>query len=653
MRAIVAISRCDRFVRLLRRKAQADGDFRVTLLGTASPAAAGQPLSVRATLVEAGGQVLLFDAGRGRFRSAWARSKVPIGRIGVLFLNAFSLRPYLRHSGCLADGVARARSSGGGQQPFRVIGPTGTKELMANLEKAYALDVKIRTEDEKLSAGKGIAVVAEDFQADGVVYEKDGREGDGLRSGSRRRHQAGFRLPHRLQWTFGGHFRATNAPTQPQRLSNTAPARDPVDPRGRDSARPRAGLGAFRQGHPRSSPPVRRMSGGVFAEAKPKLAAYTHLGFSSATSRCQRRRVDDVVAQTARRTYGGPLEVGEDLTSLRDRRHRDRAPVEAIVPTARYHAHRLRVGPAKPRLDNAPDAHLFAGKKIKIRLTALVSSAGHRPFAFSPSLPTARALVCSTSESGAFTRWRFGGLRTSRAFSNRLPEWSHADVRSPARPDHEKRASKRFMRRRAARICDAPPPRPIWPNAFSRPAAQGQTSFEALVAAAADQIQGRDSALSRELITGILMCGRLFWRAAKGARSGRPEWSYALLRACSAIITSAVPPKIMLMPTSRPERPGPPSPAGSMKIITARAKSTMAADQHPFPAARQLLTVLERIHDGEDAFEHEKKAISNNVSENRSASPGSRAAREPARGGEQGGDERPPEAGRPARPRRS
>src|SRR5262249_56660235 len=58
-------------------------------------------------------------------------------------------------------------------KPFHVIGPTGAKDLMANLQKAYALDIKIRLEDEKLSPD-GVAVLAEDFDHDGVVYEKNG-----------------------------------------------------------------------------------------------------------------------------------------------------------------------------------------------------------------------------------------------------------------------------------------------------------------------------------------------------------------------------------------------------------------------------------------------------------------------------------------------
>jgi ribonuclease Z len=54
-----------------------------------------------------------------------------------------------------------------------VIGPTGAKELMANLARAYAADVRIRIADQKLPA-EGAAVTAEEFSADGVVYERNG-----------------------------------------------------------------------------------------------------------------------------------------------------------------------------------------------------------------------------------------------------------------------------------------------------------------------------------------------------------------------------------------------------------------------------------------------------------------------------------------------
>ena len=57
--------------------------------------------------------------------------------------------------------------------PYRVIGPTGARELIENLERAYALDIKIRVADEKLPLS-GIATEVTEFDRDGVVYEKNG-----------------------------------------------------------------------------------------------------------------------------------------------------------------------------------------------------------------------------------------------------------------------------------------------------------------------------------------------------------------------------------------------------------------------------------------------------------------------------------------------
>ena len=54
-----------------------------------------------------------------------------------------------------------------------------------------------------------------------------------------------------------------------------------------------------------------REAGMVFAQTKPKLAAYTHL-VMLASDKVPPPTVDDLIAET-RQTYDGPLEVGEDL----------------------------------------------------------------------------------------------------------------------------------------------------------------------------------------------------------------------------------------------------------------------------------------------------------------------------------------------------
>jgi ribonuclease Z len=55
-------------------------------------------------------------------------------------------------------------------------------------------------------------------------------------------------------------------------------------------------------------------AGLVFAQTKPKLAAYTHIVLLGG-ERSPPPTIDDIVAET-RKTYSGPLAVGEDLMAF-------------------------------------------------------------------------------------------------------------------------------------------------------------------------------------------------------------------------------------------------------------------------------------------------------------------------------------------------
>src|SRR5712671_6008371 len=88
------------------------------------------------------------DAGRGATIRLY-QLKLPIWRIDVQFLTHYHSDhttgiPDLWLTGWLESHYGRCR------KPFRVIGPLGAKKLMSHLEQAYALDTKIRMEDEKL-----------------------------------------------------------------------------------------------------------------------------------------------------------------------------------------------------------------------------------------------------------------------------------------------------------------------------------------------------------------------------------------------------------------------------------------------------------------------------------------------------------------------
>src|SRR6476620_4518141 len=152
---------------------KADSDFKVTLLGTGTPI----PIPDRfgpSTLVEAGNQKLLFGAGRGatiRLRqiSATKGTGMIMTKINALFLTHF----HSDHTLGIPDLWLTGWLGNSRKEPFRLIGPVGAKSLMTNLENAYALDIKIRLEDEKLPP-EGIATVVEEFEKDGVVYDRDG-----------------------------------------------------------------------------------------------------------------------------------------------------------------------------------------------------------------------------------------------------------------------------------------------------------------------------------------------------------------------------------------------------------------------------------------------------------------------------------------------
>jgi ribonuclease Z len=127
----------------------AQSDFKVTLLGTGAPGPSIDRFGP-STLVEAGNQKLLFDAGRGatiRLRQL----DIPIVRLDRLFITYFHSDhvvgiPDLWLTGLLPAGGSR-------MQPFQIGGPTGTEALMSGPEQAYAADLKMRAAFGYPSAG--------------------------------------------------------------------------------------------------------------------------------------------------------------------------------------------------------------------------------------------------------------------------------------------------------------------------------------------------------------------------------------------------------------------------------------------------------------------------------------------------------------------
>ena len=149
----------------------ADGaeEIKVHLLGTGSPVPSIDRFSM-STLVEAGGQRLLFDMGRGVTIRLW-QLQIPLGSVDAHFIthmhsDHLSGLSDLWLTGWLQSPYARRN------KPMVIYGPRGTEAMMRNLRQAFAEDIRIRTEDEHFPEA-GIASDAHDVQP-GVVYEKDG-----------------------------------------------------------------------------------------------------------------------------------------------------------------------------------------------------------------------------------------------------------------------------------------------------------------------------------------------------------------------------------------------------------------------------------------------------------------------------------------------
>jgi len=284
--------------------ASAQDVFRVTLLGTGTPTPTPQRFGP-GTLVEVGNQKLLFDAGRG-IPIRFVQLRIPMASIDALFITHYhsdhvSGIPDLWLTGWLPAG-------GGRKQPFRVIGPTGAQELMANLERSYSADIRIRIADQKLPAA-GSSISTQEFSSDGVVYE-----------------QAGVRVTA-FEVDHGDDIK----PAYGYRIDyNGRSALISGDTRFSENLI-RNGMGVDLLVHAiAGSKPellqdivVRRIldhhtlppaAATVFNRTKPKLAVYTHFVLQR-TSTVPPPTVEDIIAET-RRTYSGPLQAGEDLMSF-------------------------------------------------------------------------------------------------------------------------------------------------------------------------------------------------------------------------------------------------------------------------------------------------------------------------------------------------
>lgn len=278
----------------------------VVLLGTGSPAPRIDRFGP-ATLVRAGSEVLLFDAGRGASQRLW-QLRVPLGELTCVFLTHLHSDHVVGLPDVWLTGFLPA-PFGRRAKPLQVRGPAGTSAMMTALRTAFEWDLRVRTDGAE-QGESGVAVDAQDI-AQGVVLQRNGVKVTAFTvdHGEHLRPALGYRVDYR------GRSVVLSGDTRPSdNLVQVAKGADVVVHEvfaapteliaASDIARTIAGY--------HSSP---EQAGKVFERIRPRLAVFTHVALFTNDAARPALGVEDITAR-ARATYAGPLVVGEDLMTI-------------------------------------------------------------------------------------------------------------------------------------------------------------------------------------------------------------------------------------------------------------------------------------------------------------------------------------------------
>lgn len=282
-------------------------DLRVMLLGTAGgPTMHAHRLGI-STVVEAGPEKLLFDAGRSTTTGMERMSVNPAEVTKVFLTHLHSDHVISLPELMISPWASRAR-----KVPLEVWGPTGTRSMMEHFERALSFDIHIRRDvDEKFPA-EGIRVVTTEIKP-GVVYEANGVKvtaflvdhapivpaygfridyrgrsvvlsGDTRPSANLVKHSVGVDLLiHELTWSKDDpRFQGPADEIIPWMMLTHGQAR------------------AIAEHHTDAT-----QAGEIFKKVRPRLAVFSHYGGNPKK-----------LLPRVRKNYAGPVEFGEDLMTI-------------------------------------------------------------------------------------------------------------------------------------------------------------------------------------------------------------------------------------------------------------------------------------------------------------------------------------------------
>jgi len=280
----------------------------VTLLGTGSPIPSVDRFG-NSTLVEVPGLRLVFDVGRGAPIRLWQK-QIPLGTINAHFLTHLHSDhvnglPDLWMSGWIQTPFGSRKT------PFVIYGPSGTEQMMANLWEAFSEDRRIRLADE-MNPIEGLQIEAHDV-GPGLVFCQAG-----VSVSTFDVDHGALVMPARgYQISYAGHNVVISGDTRYS--ANVERAAAGADLLIHEVAMiPQALLDKYPAYQAILAHHISPEDAGrLFAVAKPKLAAYSHIVLSGLPSEgIPFPTPADLLAAT-RTTYAGPVVVGSDLMAFK------------------------------------------------------------------------------------------------------------------------------------------------------------------------------------------------------------------------------------------------------------------------------------------------------------------------------------------------
>jgi ribonuclease Z len=269
--------------------------IKVTLLGTGTP----QPIMDRfgpSILVEAGGETLIFDVGRGCLQRL-RQLNISYDKLNALFLTHLHSDHIVGLPDLWLTGWLITKRA----MPLKIFGPAGTSKMIDYLRKAYDYDINIRIEDDKAPPA-GSKLLATDIQQ-GVIYESKGVK------------VTAFKVDHGIvkpafgyRIDYNGHSVVLSGDTKySENLIRFA--------KGADLLVHEVMIAPDRL--PKSDPKYNitqhhtwpEQAAKIFTEVKPKLAAYSHI------VKLYGHTEDEIMKRT-KENYSGPIIMGEDLMSF-------------------------------------------------------------------------------------------------------------------------------------------------------------------------------------------------------------------------------------------------------------------------------------------------------------------------------------------------